>query len=133
MIRPIGIALVIWGLIAQPLVAAVPVSMADGNSPAAMSSDADAMSHNMEHPSSQGSGEMTKTPCHESVADETCDDCEAECLDGMCGSPCVSSGAAVLQKSSVNLDLFSSSLVAVSSGAPAYGLPSRIFHPPKHL
>ena len=76
MIRMVGIALVIWGLIAQPLMAAVPVSTADGNPPIAMSSNADAMPHNMEHHSSQSSGEMTKAPCHEDVADKTCDDCE---------------------------------------------------------
>jgi len=132
MIRLIGIALVIWGLIAQPLMAAVPVSTADDHPRTTMSSDADAMPHNMEHHSGQSSGETSEIPCHENVADETCDNCETECMDGVCGSPCASSGAAALQKSSVNLDLFSSSLVAASSGARAYGLPSRIFHAPKH-
>ncbi len=132
MIRLIGIALVIWGLITQPLMADVPVSSTDNNPRTAISSDADAMFNNMEHHSDQSSGEMSKTPCHENVADETCDNCETECMDGMCGSSCISTGAAASQKLSVNLDLFSSSLVASSPGARAYGLPSRIFHPPKH-
>ena len=132
MIRLIGIALVILGLIAQPLMAAVPVLSMDGDPCTTMSSDVDSMSRNMEHHNNQSSGEMSKTPCHEDVSDETCNNCEMECMDGMCGSSCVSSGAAAFQKLSVNLDLFSSSLVAASPGARAYGLPSRIFHPPKH-
>ncbi len=131
MLRLIGIALVIWGLITQPLMAAVPILSTDAKPRTAMSADADAMSHNMEHHSNQSSGKMSKTPCHENVADKTCDHCEAECMDGMCSSSCVSSGAAAFQKLSVNLDLFSSSLVAASPGARAYGLPFRIFHPPK--
>ena len=57
MIRMVGIALVILGLIAQPLVAAVPDSM----------------------PMDQSS----QAPCHETAADQTapmpCTDCDSDC------------------------------------------------------
>ncbi len=127
MIRLISIAFVIWGLIAQPLMAAVPVSSMDANPCAEMFSRADAKPLSMERHSSLSSGDISKT-----VVNETCDNCETECIDGMCVSSCVSSGAAAFQKSSVNFDLFCSSLFAASSGVRAYSHPSRIFHPPKH-
>ena len=74
MIRMVGIALVILGLIAQPLVAAVPDSM----------------------PMDQSS----QAPCHETAADHTapmpCTDCDSDCANGACASACSLSALAVL-------------------------------------
>lgn len=136
MIRLIGIALVIWGLIAQPLMAAMPAPMTGDSSHSAEMVDSGVMAHPMGHYGAQDAEEQSKAPCHEKTTDsassESCDNCDMDCMNGICVSSCVMSGAAAFQKSSVNLDLFSSSLVAAFSGARAYGLPSRIFHPPKH-
>ncbi|WP_390619256.1 hypothetical protein [Maricurvus nonylphenolicus] len=136
MIRLIGIALVIWGLIVQPLMAAMPAPITDESSHSIAMADSGVMAHPMGHHGSQDAKEQSKAPCHEKTADsassESCDNCDVDCMNGICGSSCVMSGATAFQKSSVNLDLFSSSLVAASSGARAHGLPSRIFHPPKH-
>jgi hypothetical protein len=133
MIRLIGIALVIWGLIVQPLMAAMPAPMTDDSSYSAEMVDSGVMAHSM---SDQDAEEPSKAPCHEKTIDsassESCDNCDIDCMNGICASSCVISGAAAFQKSSINLDLFSSTLGAASSGARAYGLPSRIFHPPKH-
>ena len=137
MIRSIGIVLIIWGLIVQSLMAAMPAPITDDSSQQSpVIVDSGVMTHVMGHHGGQGAEESASPPCHENTTDpassESCDNCDMDCMNGICASSCVISGVAALQKSSVNLDLFSSSLVAVSSGARAYGLPSRIFHPPKH-
>ncbi len=129
MIRYVGIVLVIWGLIVQPLMAAMSVPITDGSFHSVELMGSGVMGHHGD----QDTDEQSKTPCLEKTIDsESCNNCDTDCMDGICASSCVINGAAALQKSSVNLDLFSSSLVAASSGARAYGLPSRIFHPPKN-
>jgi hypothetical protein len=134
MFRSIGIVLVIWGLIAQPLMAAMPAPMTDDSSHSLIMADSSIEASAMAHHGNQE--EPSKAPCHENTTDtassESCDNCDIDCMNGICASSCVISGAAAFQKSSINLDLFSSTLGAASSGARAYGLPSRIFHPPKH-
>ena len=136
MIRLIGIALVIWGLIVQPLMAAMPAPMTDESSHSVAMADSGVMAHAMGHHGDQDVEDSSEASCHDNATDsatsESCDNCDMDCINGICASSCVISGAAAFQKSSVNLDLFSSSLVAAFSGARAYGLPSRIFHPPKH-
>ena len=134
MIRLIGIVLVVWGLIAQPLMAAMPVVVTDNDPSSLITADSGVVAHSMGHHGNQE--ESSKAPCHENATDpassESCDNCDIDCMNGICASSCVISGASAIQKSSINLDLFSSTLVSASSGARAYGLPSRIFHPPKH-
>ena len=134
MIRLIGIVLVVWGLIVQPLMAAMPAPMSDDSSRSLAMVNSGVMAHTMEHHGAQE--EPSKAPCHENTTDpassEPCDNCDIDCMSGICASSCVISGASAVQKSSINLDLFSSTLVAAFSGARPYGLPSRIFHPPKH-
>ncbi len=136
MIRLIGIAIVVWGLIVQPLMAAMLAPMADDMSHSPIMMDSGVMAHDMGHHSDQNVEELSKASCHENATDDpssgSCDNCDMDCMNGICASSCVISGAAAFQKSSINLDLFSSTLGAASSGARAYGLPSRIFHPPKH-
>lgn len=136
MIRSIGIVLVIWGLIVQPLMAATPSPVAGGSPHFLVASDSGVEAHAMEHHGDQDVEEPSKAPCHKNATDdassESCDHCNNDCMNGICASSCVISGAAAFQQSSVNLDLLSSTSVAASSGARAYGLPSRIFHPPKH-
>jgi len=136
MIRSIGIVLVIWGLIAQPLLAAMPAPMTDNSPRSLITTDSSAAVHSIGHHGNQNVAKSSKAPCHENTTDdsssEACDNCGMDCMNGSCVSSCVISGAAALQKSTLNFDLLSSSLVAASSGARAYGLPSRIFHPPKH-
>lgn len=136
MIRLIGIALIIWGLIAQPLMAAVPAPVTDESSHSIAMADSGVMAHAMGHHGDQDVEGSSEASCHDnatdSAASESCDNCDMDCMNGICASSCVISGAAAFQKSSVNFDLFSSSLVAAFSEARAYGLPSRIFHPPKH-
>ena len=139
MIRSIGIVLVLWGLIAQPLMAAMPASMAD-NSPrphSSMASGFNAVARVMGHHDDQNIEEPSKAPCHENAIDdassEPCNNCDMDCMNGICASSCVGSGAVAFQKSSVNLDLLGSTLVAAFSGVRAHNeFPSRIFHPPKH-
>ncbi len=132
MIRSVGIVMVVWGLIVQPLMAA----MLTESSQSIAVVDSGVIEHVMAHHGDQDAEEQSKALCHEKTTDsassESCDNCDMDCMSGICASSCVMSGATAFQKSSVNLDLFSSSLVAAPSRARAYGLPSRIFHPPKH-
>jgi hypothetical protein len=136
MIRLVGIVLVILGLIVPPLMAAMPAPMTDESSHSIAMADSGVMAHAMGHHGDQDIEDSSEASCHDNATDsatsESCHNCDMDCVNGICASSCVMSGATALQKSSVDLDLFSSSLVAASSGARAYGLPSRIFHPPKH-
>ena len=136
MIRSISIVLVIWGLIVQPLMAAMPAPMADDSPHSYITSDSSAVAHAKGHHGDENVEEPSKAPCHENATDvassEPCDNCEMDCTNGICASSCVVSGAAALPNSSVNLDFLSSSSVAAISRARTYRLPSRIFHPPKH-
>ncbi len=136
MIRLIGIGLVIWGLIVQPLMAAMPAPMMDDSSRSAGMVDSGVMAHSIGHHDDKDTKEQSKAPCHEkttnSASSESCENCDMDCMNAICASSCVMSGATAFQKSSVTIHLFNSSLVAESSGARAYALPSRIFHPPKH-
>ncbi|MGJ8687438.1 MAG: hypothetical protein ACSHWQ_08155 [Spongiibacteraceae bacterium] len=131
MIRLIGIVFVIWGLITQPLMASMSAPMTDSNPHSSMAADSYTMPHAMEHHGDQATGDVSKAPCHENSA-ELCDNCDTDCINGVCASSCGASGAAVLQKSLVNLHLLGSTLLAPFFAAPTYGLPARIFHPPKH-
>ncbi len=134
MFRSIGMVLVIWGLIAQPLMAAMPAPMTDDSSHSLIMVDPSIAASAMVHHGNQE--EPLKAPCHENTTEtassESCDNCDIDCMDGICASSCVISGAAAFQEFLVNIDLLNSSLTGTSFGARAYGLPSRIFHPPKH-
>ncbi len=132
MIRSIGTVLVIWGLIFQPLLAAMPAPMAGNSLHSLMALDFNVVPHAMENHGDQSVEKLSKVPCHESGngdgLSESCDNCDMDCVTGICASSCMICGAAAFQKSLDN----SSSFAAAFSGARAYGLPSRIFHPPKH-
>ncbi|MFT6052817.1 MAG: hypothetical protein ACI9B9_002472 [Halioglobus sp.] len=120
MVRIIGIALVILGLIAQPLLAAVPDSMPIGESDQAVTAS--------EQPS--------EMPCHEAVSPETapemCSGCDNDCANGACASACSLSMVATLSPSLFTFKLLSCARQTDYSGALVQEFPSRIFHPPKH-
>jgi hypothetical protein len=133
MIRLAGVVLIILGLIAQPLMAAVPASMlAGGSQPQAIVDTADSDTAMMEHSAKV----HAEAPCHESSADEAtsaaCDNCVLNCADGMCASTCSLNGAALVHQLFVLFDSPSATRVIDTSGALVEGLPSSIFHPPKH-
>jgi hypothetical protein len=136
MIRLIGIALVILGLVAQPLLAAVPDSMVvSGAQSSGLLNTADS-DHDMIDHSAMGADQSSQAPCHESSAEEIssapCENCEVNCADGMCASDCSLSGVALIHQLLVNLDSSSATRVVGITGALVEGLPARIFHPPKH-
>ena len=128
MMRSVGIVMIVWGLIVQPLMAAMLTE--SSQSIAVVDSGV------IEHVIDQDVEDLLEASCHDNATDsatsESCDNCDIDCMNGICASSCMMGGAIAFQKSSVNLDLFSTSFVAAFSGARAYGLPSRIFHPPKH-
>lgn len=124
MIRMLGIALVILGLIAQPLMAAMPDSMPMGDTSSSMS---------MDH---SGGDQPSQAPCHETTTDQvapmSCTDCDSDCANGACASACSLSALAVLIPVLPKFEHLSAVLVVGPSGALVHALPSRIFHPPKH-
>lgn len=136
MIRSILIMLFIWGLIAQPLLAAMPTPMKDNSPRSLITTDSSAAVHSIAHHGNQNVEKSSKAPCHENTTDdsssEASDNCDMGCKNGHCVCCYVTSGASAIQKWSISLDLSGSTLVLAYSGARAYGLPSRIFHPPKH-
>lgn len=131
MIRLIGIALVIWGLIAQPLMASMSAPMTDSSSHSSMAADSHPMPDAMEHHGDSSAADMSNAPCHENSV-ESCDNCNTDCANEICTSSCGISGAAAIQKSPINPRLQASALLTDSSRVRISGLPARIFHPPKH-
>jgi hypothetical protein len=142
MIRFFSIVIVIWGLIFQPLMAAaMPAKMMTGSSNSSMviemfvgaDTSVDTGHHDVTAHSSEDS---QKASCHKKSTDESssehCDKCDDNCAKGLCATSCVVGGVAAFQKMSINLDLDRNTLVITSLKTRSYGLPSRIFHPPKH-
>ena len=131
MIRVIGIALVILGLIAQPLIADMRDSMHCGETTSSVSMDGFDLDVGMSEHRATGGDQPSPTPCHGTAAEETapipCTDC-----DGACVSACSLGTLAVLNQSSIKFERLSVVRVVGASGALVLGLPSRIFHPPKH-
>ena len=144
MIRFVSIVIVLWGLIVQPLMAAaMPAKMMMDSTHSSMVvdmvTDADTpVSVDADHDNhSESPGSTSKAPCHEkspeASSSEHCDKCDNNCANSPCVTSCVmGSGTAVFQATSVNLDLNSRTLVISTTETRSYGLPSRIFHPPKH-
>lgn len=120
MVRIFGAALVILGLIFQPLMAAVP----------------DFMPIDMPDHSAMGGEQATLPPCHETAAEElapeSCTNCDSDCDDGTCSAICSPSTVAVLNQPLHNAKRFSQRRAVTVRGALVQALPSRIFHPPKH-
>ena len=151
MLRMIGIVLVIWGLIAQPLMAAMPDSMHLGESSSSMSMDDGDLDIVMSHPGTMGAdqpSQPSQPPCHETAAEDAatqsstksgtnsttmpCTNCDSDCANGACASVCSPSTLAVLNQSLPKLERLSAVRVVGTSVALVQGLPVRIFHPPKH-
>lgn len=156
MIRFVGMLIVIWGLIIQPLMAATmpakktPTKMMTESTLSAagmvfdigmvvdLAADLEASvstdGHHDNHPIS--SGAESKAPCHENAdesSSEHCDQCGDNCTSGLCATSCVvGSGVAAFQKILLNLSLNHNTLVSTSAETCSYEHPSRIFHPPKH-
>ena len=139
MIRWVGIALVILGLIAQPLIAAVPVKMADNNTDNTVSLHV-GMSAHIEGRAShhiQKVSEETNIACHEGAADGgsppgASDHCEVSCINGAaCASLCVLSGATVSHELMVIPE--SQITIVISAKTTRFGFDflSRIYHPPR--
>jgi len=126
MMRLLGVVLIIIGLIAQPLMATVPGNMSDDSTRATMMVELDQHSADTENP-----------PCHDNTVDEPssehCNNCDSDCISGaLCGSFCAIGGAAAIQQSAFNSYHQHSGMLTTLSEARPFGLPSRIFHPPKH-
>lgn len=136
MIRYLGLAFVILGLITQPLVAAMPAQVMGDNKPSSMVPYADAVGqkHNKHVQTLKGSA---KDHCHEKSVDELssnhCKDCDNNCDKGLCACSCISGcSVTISQKTSITLDLKGSiTLTSIDWECPD-ALPSTIFHPPKH-
>lgn len=142
MIRFVSIAIVMWGLVIQPLMAAaMPTQMMQDSDSAhlPMVDDMAMPVHANGHDenSSFAMKDSSKAPCHEKSPDESssvhCDNCDDSCANGLCGSSCTTgSSPAAFQKLSANLGINGSTLLTSTTGARIDGLFSRIFHPPKH-
>ena len=141
MIRFVSIVIVIWGLIFQPLMAAViPAKMMTDNTPhSSMVADrvagVDTSIHAEHHDDIvQSLGDSPKASCHEKSADESSSKlCDNNCANGFCATSCVAgSSAAAVHNLLLNLSLNDRTFAMTTNGARIYGLSSRIFHPPKH-
>lgn len=136
MLRMFGIALVILGLVAQPLMAAMPDSMPISDALSVMSMDHSNPDVGRTDHGSMGGDQSPEAPCHETVAKDIspmpCTDCDSDCVSGSCASACSFGTVAVLNQSSFKVERPSTVRVVDASGALVQELPSRIFHPPKH-
>ena len=132
MLNKIVMALMIWGLVLQPLTAAVPDLMpADSSSTAVVVIDSvDAMA------SHHAINDDDAPPCHDMV-DEVqnsmdCADCEDGCASSVCASSCSFSSPAVVNQLMPKLAQHTPVRAVGSNDALIQGRLTRIFHPPKH-
>ena len=136
MVRIIGIALVIMGLIAQPLMAAVPDYIPFNNTSTSASMGHGDEDAGISDHSTKNGDQTPQAPCHEAAAEEvapmSCTDCDSDCANGACTSACSVGTFLMLNEPSLNFGRLSTVRVISASGALVQGLPSRIFHPPKH-
>ena len=133
MLHKIVTALMIWGLILQPLSVAMPGQMsADNVQSVVLAASDDSMAA---HHAISDSGAPI-SPCHEMVEDVPdsmdCSDCNDECASGACLSSCSMSSPAITAQSFIRLAGHAPARVVVANDALVPGPPTRIFHPPKH-
>ena len=137
MIRLVGIVLVIWGLIFQPLVMSMPVNMNHHGSDAAATFDVDENSHVDEHSNHHAKEVGDKTGEAQSygrVSDdrttsEKHDDCASDCANaGNCCGVCTASlnhEVIVPSEQQISTPIFGNAEHLV------LGILSSIYHPPK--
>lgn len=148
-----GIALIVWGLIAQPLMQPVPIKMdaadartmmVSGTSPTPHAEGHDLHHHHHSEIAHAGQQvEMTSdAPCHSKSDKEPskpCNhcksaNCNADCMNaGHCSSSCTTTGGSLLAQlftiPSPNLNKLAQ---LCTNEALTFGPPSRIYHPPRH-
>jgi hypothetical protein len=135
LIHFVGVVLVVWGLIFQPLMAALPAQIANNNAHAVMVSDTGMSSHGdvLSPDIAKDTSELSIPPCHEESVDKSsssnCDNCD--CEHGSCTSHCAALVVAI-QKSTVTFELKRTTQKSALFEAPTLGLPYLLFHPPKH-
>lgn len=130
--RKIVIVLMIWGLIAQPLAAAVLDFMPATNSTLSVMADGDST---LTGHHAMSDVETTNSPCHETAdqaqASMDCADCDDGCANGACASSCLFSSPAVMSQVVSMHGCNSHARVIGINDALVQGIPPRIFHPPK--
>lgn len=140
MIRLVGIALVIWGLIVQPLMAAMPMKMADSRMDAMGALDVEKTVNVEVHGShhTQAVDKADKAPCDEGtvqdgVADngsaaDACNNSVTDCVAG--GACCGFCGASVSNTVFMGLEPQINAPSDKISEYLVFGLISRIYRPP---
>lgn len=125
--------LMMWGLIIQPLAAAVPGPILADSSSAAVVVDTD---NTMVAHHAMSDDNASTPPCHEMVDEVTesmdCANCDDGCASGACASSCSPSAPAILGQPLTRLAGQSPVRAVATSDALVQGLLTRIFHPPKH-
>lgn len=137
MIHRIAVALMVWGLIVQPLMAAMPVFIpVDSSASVVELAGSDLMAA---HHATSGA-ESPVAPCHETAdiapatiapATMECADCDDACASGMCAASCLAASPALIAQTQAGVLQRRAIRLANNSDALVQGLVSRIFHPPK--
>lgn len=135
MLRKIVLVLMMWGLIAQPLMASVLDFMpADSSSSVVVDSDITTTTHH-----AVSTEETSASPCHE-IADKAkapatmdCADCDGGCASQVCTSSCSLSSPAVINQSLPMHACHTLDRVVAANDALVQGIRPRIYHPPKHV
>lgn len=134
MVRLVGIVLVILGLIFQPLMAAMPIELANQGTDTVATSNIDASAHvdgHENHHDQKVAGKLAEEPCHGGATEDgSASDAHDGCVTvGGCCGICVAS-------ISYNLIISSNPQINVPVIGKAenlvLGILSSIFHPPKH-
>lgn len=134
MIRLVGIALVIWGLIVQPLMAGMPVKMANDSTNIEVALDfgaAEDVDKNQSH-HEHNIQTTIESSCHDEASSDSFDDCNIDCMSsGMCASSCALSGDVLNLESRFSLDRQNVIPFFVIAERHDSGFPSYIYYPPK--
>lgn len=133
MIRFISIFFIIWGLVAQPLVTAMPVDIESDKTQSSDIFTAPFTANDSQHNANQNAAEQP--PCHEKKVSESskepCEHCNSDCIAGLCGGSCLISGVAAIQFSTSNIVLAGNTVVSTTTDECISKFPPCIFHPPK--
>ena len=133
MVRLVGIVLVIWGLIFQPLVAAMPIEIANLGTDTVATSDVDETAHadgHANHHDQKTAGKVAEEPCHGDAAEDgASSEDHAGCITA--GNCCGACAASISHKLIIPANPLINNPLIGNTEHLVLGILSSIFHPPK--
>ncbi len=132
MIRLLAIALIVGGIIFQPLATSMPMQMSHLDMSSPISCTHDRECHAEEHHIADASV-LTLVSQHENIDSGGCDTCDMDCANGSCAVTCTASNSQAAQSSLVLSGSIEKVPEAPFSTEHVRKLIESIFRPPQEL